>query len=124
MMNLESRRQFLKRASTVALMSGAVGAPGAASPPRREKAQIAITLDLEMSRNFPEWENTEWDYQKGNLDDAAKQYTVDVCRRVKAKGGVVHSFVVGQVFEQANIDWLKEIVQDGHAVGPYVASRL
>ena len=59
-MNLESRRQFLKRASTVALMSGAVGAPGAASPARREKAQIAITLDLEMSRNFPEWENTEW----------------------------------------------------------------
>jgi hypothetical protein len=117
MMNLESRRQFLKRASTVALMSGAVGAPGAASPARREKAQIAITLDLEMSRNFPEWENTEWDYQKGNLDDAAKQYTVDVCRRVKAKGGVVHSFVVGQVFEQANIDWLKEIVQDGHALG-------
>lgn len=70
-----------------------------------------------MSRNFPDWEDTEWDYQKGNLDDATKQYTLDVCRRVKAKGGVVHNFVVGRVFEQENIDWLKEIVRGGHAVG-------
>ena len=31
------------------------------------KALIAITLDLEMSRNFPTRETTHWDYEKGNL---------------------------------------------------------
>ncbi len=98
---MPSRRQFLRTA--------------AATKP--DKAQIAITLDLEMSRNFPNWEDTQWDYQKGNLNDATKQYTLDVCRRVKARGGVVHNFVVGQVFEQENIDWLKEIARDGHAIG-------
>ena len=32
---------------------------------------IAITMDLEMARNFPHWEDTHWDYEKGNLDEAA-----------------------------------------------------
>ena len=57
-------------------------------------AQIAITLDLEMSRNFPNWEDTHWDYEKGNLNDQTKKYAVDVCRRVRARGGRVHNFVV------------------------------
>ena len=38
------------------------------------KALIAITLDLEMARNFPKWEDTHWDYEKGNLNDEAKKY--------------------------------------------------
>ena len=111
-----SRRAFLKQA-TVTALSGVGVVKALAAPAKRDKAQIAITLDLEMSRNFPNWEDKEWDYQKGNLDEAAKQYTVEVCRRVKAKGGVAHAFVVGQVFEQSDIDWLKEIVREGHAVG-------
>ncbi len=82
-----------------------------------DKAQIAITLDLEMSRNFPAWEDTHWDYEKGNLNEAAKRYTLDACRRVKQRDGVLHTFVVGQVFEQPNIDWLKEIAAEGHPIG-------
>jgi len=93
----------------------------AADPPRPtasfEKAQIAITLDLEMSRNFPNWEDTRWDYEKGNLNEATKRYTVGACRRVKQRGGVIHTFVVGQVFEQSNVDWLKQIASDGHPIG-------
>src|SRR5262245_57649932 len=46
-------------------------------------ALIAITLDLEMSRNFPTWETTHWDYEKGNLNDQAKAYVVEAARRVK-----------------------------------------
>jgi hypothetical protein len=34
---------------------------------RQRKALIAITLDLEMARNYPTWDQTEWDYEKGNL---------------------------------------------------------
>jgi hypothetical protein len=82
-----------------------------------EKALIAVTLDLEMSRNFPTWETTHWDYEKGNLNDETKKYAVEACRRVKAACGVLHCFVVGRVFEQESVAWLKELAQAGHPVG-------
>jgi peptidoglycan/xylan/chitin deacetylase (PgdA/CDA1 family) len=82
-----------------------------------DKALIAITLDLEMSRNFPTWEQTHWDYEKGNLNAETKKYTVEACRRVKAHGGVLHCFAVGRVLEQEDVGWLQEIVQAGHPVG-------
>ena len=81
------------------------------------KAQIAITLDLEMSRNFPVWEEMRWDFEKGNLNDETKRYTVEACRRVKNHGGVLHTFAVGRVCEQENVDWLKEIAAAGHPIG-------
>jgi peptidoglycan/xylan/chitin deacetylase (PgdA/CDA1 family) len=87
----------------------------AAPPDASAKAQIAITLDLEMARNFPNWEDTHWDYEKGNLNQAAKDY--QACRRVKKRGGVIHTFCVGQVLEQPNVDWLKEIAAEGHPIG-------
>jgi hypothetical protein len=82
-----------------------------------DKAQIAITLDLEMARNFPRWEDTRWDYEKGNLNQAAKDYAAEACQRVKKRGGRIHTFVVGQVLEQPNVDWLKEIAAEGHPIG-------
>jgi hypothetical protein len=90
---------------------------GSESTPAFDKAQVAITLDLEMARNFPKWEDTHWDYEKGNLNQAAKDYAVAACRRVKQRGGVIHTFVVGQVLEQENVDWLKEIAAEGHPIG-------
>jgi hypothetical protein len=60
---------------------------------------------------------TGWDYEKGNLNAETKKYAREACRRVKHKGGVLHCFAVGRVFEQENIDWLKEIVKEGHPVG-------
>jgi hypothetical protein len=86
-------------------------------PTDPDKALIAITLDLEMSRNFPTWDQTHWDYEKGNLNAETKKYTLEACRRVKAHGGVVHCFVVGRVLEQENVDWLGETVSAGHPVG-------
>jgi len=89
----------------------------AADDPDAETALVAITLDLEMSRNFPNWEDTHWDYEKGNLNGDTKRYTLEACRRVKAVGGVVHAFAVGRVCEQDNLDWLKQIAAEGHSVG-------
>lgn len=113
-----TRREFLQATGVatagIAYVSQAKAAP---SSSKTKTAQIAITLDLEMARNFPSWTDTHWDYEKGNLNEASKQYTVDACRRVKARGGRIHTFVVGQVFEQANVDWLKEIAAEGHAIG-------
>jgi peptidoglycan/xylan/chitin deacetylase (PgdA/CDA1 family) len=70
-----------------------------------------------MARNFPKWEDTHWDYEKGNLNADTKRYVVEAARRVKAHGGVIHCFAVGQVFEQENVDWLKELHQAGHLIG-------
>jgi hypothetical protein len=112
-----TRRRFL--ATSVAGISGVGGAEATAALRAAEddKALIAITLDLEMSRNFPARDDMHWDYEKGNLNAETKAYTVEACRRVKAARGLVHCFAVGQVFEQENVDWLKGIVQSGHPVG-------
>ena len=78
-----SRRQFLASASGMAASVGLLhGKMLAADEPaavakKPGKAQIAITLDLEMSRNFPVWEAMRWDYEKGNLNDETKRYTVE-----------------------------------------------
>ncbi len=110
-----SRRRFLagSAASGAALLTARL-ARGDVPP---TKARIAITLDLEMSRNFPVWEETRWDYEKGNLNEETKAYAVEACRRVKAAGGVLHCFAVGRVCEQADVEWLKRIAADGHPVG-------
>lgn len=113
---MDSRRNFLLRTAAAGLAASApVGS--LATTTSRKKAQIAITLDLEMSRNFPAWEDTHWDYEKGNLNHAAKHYTTKVCRRVKEAGGIAHNFVVGRTLEQENIDWLMQIASEGHALG-------
>lgn len=114
-----SRRTWLVSTSG-ACLSGAIGLNAlsrAATADNTRRAQIAITLDLEMSRNFPRWEDTHWDYEKGNLNDAAKKYAVAVAERVKARGGRIHYFCVGRVLEQPDVDWLRSIADAGHAVG-------
>jgi peptidoglycan/xylan/chitin deacetylase (PgdA/CDA1 family) len=110
-----TRRQFLHGSVIGVAAVTCARLARAAEPPA--KAQIAITLDLEMSRNFPVWEEMRWDYEKGNLNDETKQYTVEACRRVKRHGGVLHCFSVARVCEQPDVDWLKGIVQDGHPLG-------
>lgn len=105
-----SRRELLGTALAAPLLARA------AAPPRRQ-ALIAITLDLEMSRHFPAWDVTHWDYEKGNLNAETKKYSVEAARRVRAHGGVLHFFAVGRVFEQESVAWLKDIVVAGHPVG-------
>ena len=113
------RRGFLGAGAAAglgALVSGRVA--DAAEPVAAEaRALVAITLDLEMSRNFPRWEDTHWDFEKGNLNEETKRYTAEACRRVKAAGGVVHLFAVGRVCEQENVDWLRDIAAAGHHIG-------
>jgi Polysaccharide deacetylase len=124
------RRAFLRAAATAGL--GAIAAtdsllrPAWALEQNQEtgKALVAITLDLEMSRNFPRWEDMHWDYEKGNLNEETKQYTSEACRRVKAAGGVVHLFAVGRVCEQENVDWLRDIAAAGHRVGNHTYDHI
>ena len=116
-----NRRYVLQAAS--GLLLGGVSLFGAGSKLRagptasNAKARVAITLDLEMARNFPRREDTHWDYEKGNLNDAAKTYSVEAARRVKQRGGRIHFFCVGRVLEQPDVAWLQELAREGHPIG-------
>ena len=111
-----NRRMFLA-GSVAATLGGAasLGREWAASSD--DKALIAITLDLEMSRHYPKRGMMEWDYEKGNLDAATKQYAVDAGRIAKERGGLIHYFCVGRVLEQPDVGWLKGLAAAGHKVG-------
>ena len=82
-----------------------------------DQALIAITLDLEMSAQYPRRDMVEWNYEKGNLDDETKRYSVAAAKRVREAGGVLHYFCVGRVLEQSDVGWLKEIAALGHPIG-------
>ena len=117
-----SRRQFL--AGAVAAGAGLATLESAhAYQPRpdladdEDKALIAITLDLEMSRHYPTWDHLEWDYQKGNLNEPTKEYSRRACRLVKENGGVLHCFLLGKTLEQKDCTWIEEIIAQGHPVG-------
>ena len=116
MVNELGRRRFLQTVAAGAV-SAAASAGGAEPKPARRKAQIAITLDLEMSAQYPRPDMTEWNFQKGNLDEPTKQYAVDAAQLVKQYDGRLHFFCVGRVLEQPNIDWLKGIAAAGHPIG-------
>jgi len=111
-----SRRQFLAATATAAA-AGVVPRAFGREEAKQDKALVAITLDLEMSRNFPRREDMHWDYHKGDLNAETKAYAAEAARRVKSAGGVLHFFAVGQVFEQEDVGWLKGIVDAGHPVG-------
>ena len=109
---LSDRRVFLK-----AVGSSLLAGEAALAEHPRKKAQIAITLDLEMSAQYPRAGMTEWNYQKGNLDGPTKKYSVDAARVVKQLGGRIHFFCVGRVLEQPDISWLQELAKEGHPIG-------
>lgn len=104
------RREFL----AAALATGTT--PGAGKD-ADEPAPIAITLDLEMSRHYPTWDQTRWDYEKGNLDVPTRRYAVAAARRVEERGGRIHFFALGRTMEQEDVGWLREILDAGHPVG-------
>lgn len=109
-----TRRHFLAASSALAVSTGAGVACRRVEKP---KALIAITLDLEMSREYPQRGMTEWDYEKGNLDEPTKRYAVEAGKIVKEAGGVLHFFALGRTLEQKDVSWLKGLSDAGHPLG-------
>lgn len=107
------RRDFIAAGAASVAAAGSVGI---VSEPVR-KARIAITLDLEMSAEYPKRGMTEWNYRKGDLDEATKRYAVEAAQTAKSLGGVIHCFCVGQVLEHERVDWLQELAGQGHPIG-------
>lgn len=122
-MKPRSRRRWLVQAASLAC-SVPLGGKLMGNSSEQKPARVAITLDLEMSRNFPTWETTHWDYEKGNLDEPTKRYALGAAQRVHQQGGVIHYFAVGRVFEQADVGWLKEIAQMGHPIGNHTYDHI
>lgn len=111
-----SRRNCLNSLATLAVAARPLAATVHSGEPRR-KARICISLDLEMSREFPTRDQMQWDFEKGNLNAETKQYALEAARKVKASGGRVHFFALGRTMEQPDVSWLEQIIDDGHAVG-------
>ncbi|MEW4568030.1 polysaccharide deacetylase family protein [Tautonia sp. JC769] len=117
------RRQFLARST--ALASLATASPATASPRAMARARddepkqalVAITLDLEMSRQYPTRDQLHWDYEKGNLDQDTKRYALEAARRVSDRGGTIHFFALGRTMEQDDVSWLGQIAEAGHPIG-------
>jgi hypothetical protein len=109
-----SRRRFLS-AVTAGGIASAAG--WSVAQPRPRPALVAITLDLEMSAEYPRRGMTEWNYRKGELDADTKRYAVRAAEVAKGLGGLVHFFALGQTLEQEDAGWLKDLVAAGHPVG-------
>jgi peptidoglycan/xylan/chitin deacetylase (PgdA/CDA1 family) len=108
-----SRRRFL-----TATAAGAVAvAAGYSSLAQKKKALVAITLDLEMSAEYPKRGMTEWNYRKGDLDNDTKRYAVNAAEIAKERGGLIHFFALGRTLEQEDVGWLKELAAVGHPIG-------
>jgi peptidoglycan/xylan/chitin deacetylase (PgdA/CDA1 family) len=109
-----TRRRFLS-----ATAAGAVAAAAGWSAYRapRQKALVAITLDLEMSAEYPKRGMTEWNYRKGDLDADTKKYATNAAKVAKDRGGLIHFFAVGSTLEQEDVGWLKDLAANGHPVG-------
>jgi peptidoglycan/xylan/chitin deacetylase (PgdA/CDA1 family) len=124
------RRRWLRQAAGLAATLGLSHVTSSATARAENKgssaprAMIAITLDLEMSAQYPTKDQVHWNYEKGNLNEDTKRYAVEAARRVKQAGGTLHFFVVGRVFEQENTDWLREIVETGHPVGNHTYDHI
>ena len=119
-----SRREFVAGSALTLAVSSLPGAKAGEPALRKQPAQIAITLDLEMSRHYPRRGMTEWDYQKGNLDEPTKSYSVEAARVAKENGGKIHFFCVGRVLEQPDVSWLKKISAAGHPVGNHTYDHI
>ncbi len=112
---LTTRRQFL--AGSAALAASAACGRFSRADDKEKVAQICVTLDLEMSAEYPKRGMTEWNFRKGDLDDATKKYSLKAAELVKSYGGVLHFFCVGQVLEHPSVEWLKELAAAGHPIG-------
>lgn len=70
-----------------------------------------------MSAQYPRRDLSEWNYEKGNLDEATKRYAVAAAKLVAERQGKLHFFCVGRVLEQPDVRWLQEIAALGHPIG-------
>jgi peptidoglycan/xylan/chitin deacetylase (PgdA/CDA1 family) len=84
--------------------------------PNGARFAVQLNFDLEMATNFPYW-SSYWNDRKGAIDRATKAYVEQINAACEKYGAKAHYFLVGSMFEDSDIDYLKRTVDAGHAVG-------
>ena len=75
---------------------------------------LSMTFDIEMSYNFPYWTSDYDDY--GAIDPHVKQYVHRLLDVADKYGVKLQFFVVGSALEDPDVDYLKRLVAEGHAL--------
>ena len=76
---------------------------------------LSLTFDVEMCTNFPYW-TSQWNHRKGAIDEDSKLYMGKMLDVAEKYGVKLQFFLVGTALEDPNIDYLKRMVAEGHAV--------
>lgn len=91
--------------------------------PNGARFAVQLSFDLEAVTNFPNWTDF-WNDRKGSIDDATKAYVGQINAVCQKYGAKAHYFLVGSLFEDRNIDYLKKTVAEGHAVGNHTYTHV
>jgi len=84
---------------------------------------VQLSFDLETVTNFPYWTDF-WNDRKGAIDSATKQYVERLNAKCEQYGAKAHYFLVGSLFEDPDVDYLKRTVAAGHAVGNHTYTHV
>lgn len=76
---------------------------------------LSLTFDIEMCTNFPYW-TSQWNHRKGAIDEDSKLYMGKMLDVADTYGVKLQFFLVGSALEDPNIDYLKRMTAEGHAV--------
>ena len=76
---------------------------------------LSLTFDIEMCSNFPYWTSV-WDHRKGAIDEDSKLYMGKMLDVADKYGVKFQFFLVGKALEDPDIDYLKRMTAEGHAV--------
>ena len=83
--------------------------------PNGAEFSLSLTFDIEMTPNFPYW-TSKWNHRKGEIDEGTKLYLRRMSEIAKSYGVKLQFFLVGSALEDPDIDYLKQLVADGHAI--------
>lgn len=91
--------------------------------PNGARFAVQLSFDLEMVTNFPYWPSF-WNHRKGAIDETTKAYVGKINAKCEAYGAKAHYFLVGSMFEDPDVDYLKKTVAAGHAVGNHTYTHV
>ncbi|MFC5653252.1 polysaccharide deacetylase family protein [Paenibacillus solisilvae] len=92
--------------------------------PNGARFAVQLSFDLETVTNFPYW-TSFWNHRKGAIDQATKVYVEQIINaKCEKYGAKAHYFLVGSMFEDPDIDYLKKTVAAGHAVGNHTYTHV
>ena len=84
---------------------------------------VQLSFDVEMVTNFPYWGN-DWNARKGALDRETKEYIRRISETCSQYGAKAHYFLVGSLFEDPDVDFLKASLDAGHSVGNHTYTHV